>query len=97
LGVTRDLKASSYTNFFHNQSQLVAQLQMANNTLKDHAIDAQNDVKATLSVAQAILANMLTGGHSSQSTKAAEPESFNGSRDKTKQYLSCPPGSHYAD
>jgi len=42
---------------FHNQSRQLAQLQMANNALKDHALEAQSDVtdaatKAASSIAQ---------------------------------------------
>ena len=48
---------------FHNQSQQLAQLQMANNALKDGALEAQSDIteaatKATSSIAQAILTNV---------------------------------------
>jgi len=62
---------------FHNQSQQLAQLQMANNSLKGHVLAAQSDItdataKAMSSVAQAILTNMLatTGSHSLKSTKS---------------------------
>jgi len=79
---------------FNNQSQQLAQLQTANNIFKDHTMEAQGDVtdaaaKATSSVAQVILTNMpaMTGSHLSRSTKAAELESFNGSRDKPKQFI----------
>jgi len=71
-------------NLFHNQSQQLTQIQTANNTLEDHALEAQGDVtdaatKATSAVAQAILTNMPSGSHLSISTNAPEPESFNGS------------------
>src|SRR5882724_11412883 len=79
---------------FHNQSQQLAQLQTANNVLKDHALETQCNVtdaaaKAALSVTQAILTNMLAmiRGCSLRNAKAAEPESFNGSRDKAKQFV----------
>jgi len=62
--------------------------------LKDHALEAQSDItnvatKATSSVAQAILTNMLTtmGSHLLRSAKVAKPESFDGNRDKTKQFV----------
>ena len=44
-------------------------------------------VKAMLAIAQAILTNMLTGSHLPRGTRAAEPESFNGSRDKAEQFV----------
>jgi len=54
---------------FHNQAQQLVQLQMANSALEDCALEAQSDTtdaaaKATSSVAQAILTNMPSGGHS---------------------------------
>jgi len=66
--------------------------QTANNALEDHAIEAQTDIsevaaKAMSAVAQAILTNMLTGSHSSRGTRAAEPVSFDGSRDKVEQFV----------
>src|SRR5882672_8308486 len=77
---------------FNTQSQQLAQLQSANNVLKDHAMDAQTEVsdaasKATSAVAQAILMNMPTGSHSPRGARAAELESFNGSRDKVEQFF----------
>ena len=77
---------------FHNQSQQLAQLQTANNALEDHAIEAQTDVsdavaKAASAVAQAILMNITIGSHSSRGTRAAKPESFDGSRDKSEQFI----------
>ena len=78
---------------FHDHSQLIAQLQMANSALEDCEMDTQRDVsnvatRAMCSVAQTILMNLLTGSHLSWSAKAAEPESFDRrSRDKTKQFV----------
>ena len=79
---------------FHNQSQQLAQLQMVNNTLKDHALEAQGDVtnaaaKAMSSIAQAILTNMpaMMGSHSLRNARAAKLESFDRSRDKSKQLI----------
>ena len=76
---------------FHYQSQQLTQLQTANKALEYHALEAQSVVtdaatKAMSTVSQAILTNMLatTGNHSSRSAKAAELESFDGNRDKTK-------------
>src|SRR5882672_9489255 len=68
---------------FHNQSQQLAQLQMANNALEDHAIDAQTEV----SDAVAILVNMPNWSHSPRGTRAAKPECFDGIRDKAEQFV----------
>jgi len=53
---------------FNTQSQQLAQLQLANNVLEDHAMDAQTDIsdaaaKAVSAIVQAILMNMLMGSH----------------------------------
>jgi|SRR5882724_2003924 len=77
---------------FHNQSWQLVQLQTAKNTLDDCALETQSDVtdaatKATSSIVQAILTNMLTGSYSLWSTRAAELENFNRSRDKAKQFV----------
>src|SRR5882724_10812413 len=71
---------------FHNQSQLVMQLQVANNDLQTRVMDAPDDVanaasQAMSAVARTILTNMQapTGGQSSRNAKAAVPEAFNGS------------------
>jgi len=50
---------------FHKQSRLITQLQLANNILRDQAMQAQDDVtnaatKAVAAVAQAILGNTPT-------------------------------------
>ena len=42
---------------------------------------------AALAIAQAILMNMLTRSHSSRGARAAELESFDGSRDKAEQFV----------
>jgi len=65
---------------------------MANSTLEDNSLEAWSDTmdaatKAVLSIAQAILTNMLYGGHLLRSNRDVEPESFNGSRDKAKQFV----------
>jgi len=67
---------------------------MANNALDYCALEAQSNVtdaakKAVSCIAQAILTNMLTttGSHLSRSAKVAVPESFNGNRDKTEQFV----------
>ena len=70
------------------------QLQLADNALEDQAMQAQDNVtdaaaKAALVVAQAILGNMPAVSHSSWSTKAAGPESFDGKG--TKQSSSSEP------
>ena len=77
---------------FHNQSQQLTQVQTANNALEDHTMEAQTNIldavaKTMLTVAQAILTNMPTGSHSSRGARAAEPESFDGSRDKAEQFV----------
>jgi len=76
----------------HSQSQQLAQLQAANNALEDRAMDAQTDIsdaaaKAASAVAQAILSNMPTTSHSPRGAKAAEPETFDGSRDRAEQFV----------
>ena len=62
--------------------------------LEDPSLEAQGDVttaaaKATSSVAQVITTNMqaMTRSCSSRNARAAEPESFEGSRDKAKQFV----------
>src|SRR5882724_3214091 len=77
---------------FHNQSQQLAQLQTANNVLEDHAMKAQTNIldaaaKAALAVVQAIMMNMPAGSHSSRGARAGEAKSFDGSRDKAKQFI----------
>src|SRR5882672_4231496 len=77
---------------FHTQSQQLTQLQLANNVLKDHAMDAQTDIsdaaaKAMSAIAQVILTNMPTRSHSPRGTRAAKPESFDRSRDKAEQLV----------
>ena len=76
----------------HSQSQQLAQLQAANNALEDRAMDTQTDVsdtaaKAASAVAQAILSNMPMTSHSPRGAKAAELETFDGSRDKAEQFV----------
>ena len=72
--------------FFHNQSQLVAQLQAANNDLQTWTLEAPDDganvaSQAASSVAWTILTNVqvLTGGQLTRNAKAADPETFDGS------------------
>jgi len=71
---------------FHNQSQLVAQLQAANNDLQTQVMDTLDHVanaasQAALAVARTILTNVQapTGGQLSKNAKAADPEAFDGS------------------
>src|SRR5882724_6578171 len=71
---------------FHNQSQLVAQLQAANNDLQTWMLDALDNVdngasQAMSAVAWTILTNVqaLTGGHPTRNANAADPETFDGS------------------
>ena len=68
---------------FHNQSQLVTKLQMANNDLQTQMLDAPDDVanaafQAASAVAWMILPNVqvLTGGQLMRNAKAANPETF---------------------
>jgi len=79
---------------FHNQSQLVAQLQAANNDLQTQMLDAPDNVanaasQAASAVAWMILTNVqaLTGGQPMRNAKAASPETFDGSQEKTKQVV----------
>src|SRR5882724_8467693 len=71
---------------FHNQSQLVTQLQVAINDLQTRVMDAPDNIanaasQAALAVARTILTNMQApaGGQSSRNAKAADPEAFDGS------------------
>jgi len=69
---------------FHKQSQLLQQLQDANNTLKTQVMVSQDDVsnavtRAMSTVVQTILTNIPTGGHLTRSAKVAKLESFDGS------------------
>jgi len=78
------------------------QLQSANNTLKDWEMQAQDDVtnaamKVASAGAQAILGNTPTVSHLSLNIKAAEPESFDGSRDKMEQFVQAICISHNGD
>src|SRR5882724_13477450 len=79
---------------FHNQSQLVAQLQAANNDLQTQMLDAPDDIanaasQAVSAVAQMILTNIQapTRGQLMRNAKAANPETFDGSQEKTKQFF----------
>src|SRR5882724_8890971 len=74
---------------FHNQSQLVIQLQAANNDLQTQMLDASDDVanaasQATSAVARTILTNAQV---LMRNAKAADPETFDGSQEKTKQFI----------
>src|SRR5882724_2572340 len=71
---------------FHNQSQLVAQLQVTNNNLQTWMLDALDDIanvasQAVSAVAQMILTNIQVpaGGQPMRNAKAANPEIFDGS------------------
>src|SRR5882724_5057850 len=79
---------------FHNQSQLVAQLQVTNNDLQTQMLDALDDVANTASQAASAVALMIltkvqapTGGQPMRNAKAADPETFNRSQEKTKQFI----------
>ena len=65
---------------------------MTNNALHDCTLEAQSDItdaaaKAASAIAQAILTNTPTGSHSSRGVKVANPEYFNGSRDRAEQLV----------
>jgi len=65
---------------------------MTNSVLEDHSMEAQGNAmdaatKATFLVVQAILSSIPIGGHSPRSAKAANPESFDRSRDKAEQFI----------
>ena len=71
---------------FHNQSQLVTQLQAANNNLQTRMLDTPDNVanaasQAALAVAWTILTNIQvpTGGQPMRNAKAANPETLDGS------------------
>jgi len=79
---------------FHNQSQLVTQLQATNNDLQTRVMDAPENVanaasQATLAVAHTILtsAQMLTRGHLTRNTKASDPEPFDRSQESMEQFI----------
>src|SRR5882724_4446806 len=79
---------------FHNQSQLVAQLQVANNSLQTQVMDAPDDVanvasQAALAVACTILTSMQmsAGGQPTRNAKASNPEPFNGSQESMEQFI----------
>src|SRR5882724_2372068 len=68
---------------FHNQSQLVTQLQVANNDLQTRVMDAADNVanaasQAASAVACTILTSMQTsgGGQLTRNAKASDPEPF---------------------
>src|SRR5882724_4641734 len=68
---------------FHNQSQLVTQLQATNNDLQTQVLDAPDNIanvasQAALAVAQMILTNVQVpvGGQPTRNAKVANPETF---------------------
>ena len=79
---------------FHNQSQLVTQLQAAINDLQTQMLDTPDNVanvasQAALAVAWTILTNVQapTGGQPMRKAKAANPETFDRSQEKTEQFV----------
>src|SRR5882724_9677852 len=79
---------------FHNQSQLVTQLQVTNNDLQTRVMDATDDVanaasQAASAVACTILTSvqMLTGGHPTRNAKVSDPEPFNRSWESMEQFI----------
>src|SRR5882724_4452604 len=79
---------------FHNQSQLVAQLQATNNDLQTQVMDASDDVanvasQAASAVAHTILTSMQmsAGGQPTRNAKASDPEPFDGSQESREQFV----------
>src|SRR5882724_7583750 len=79
---------------FHNQSQLVTQLQAANNDLQTQVMDAPDDIanaasQAVSAVAHTILTSMQmsAGGQLTRNAKASDPEPFDGSWESTEQFI----------
>jgi len=70
------------------------QLQVTNNDLQTQMMDPLDDVanaasQVALAVAQIVLTNIQspTGGQSMRNDKAANLETFDGSQEKTKQFI----------
>src|SRR5882724_4381358 len=79
---------------FHNQSQLVTQLQATNNDLQTQVMDAPDNIantasQAVLVVAHTILTSMQmsAGGQPTRNAKASDPEPFNGSQESMEQFI----------
>src|SRR5882724_968077 len=79
---------------FHNQLQLVAQLQVTNNDLQTQLMDAPDDIantasQAVLAVAHTILTSTqtLAGGQPTRNAKASDPEPFDGSWESMEQFV----------
>src|SRR5882724_4303934 len=79
---------------FHNQLQLVAQLQATNNDLQTRVMDAPDEVanaasQAASAVAYTILTSMqtLARGQLTRNAKASDSEPFDGSQESTEQFI----------
>src|SRR5882724_5868934 len=79
---------------FHNQPQVVAQLQATNNDLQTQVMDAPDDVanvasQAASAVAHTILTSMQTSarGQPTRNAKASDPEPFDGSWESTEKFI----------
>ena len=87
MGLTRAGPNGPFLHkLFHNQSQLVTQLQAANNDLQTQMLDAPDNVanvasQAMLAVAWMIHTNIQapTGGQLTRNAKEANPDIFDGS------------------
>src|SRR5882724_4592156 len=77
---------------FHNQLQLVAQLQATNNDLQTRVMDAPDDIanaasQVALAVACTILTSTQMSGQPTRNAKASDPEPFNGSWESMEQFI----------
>ena len=95
---------------FMGQQEQVQQLQESNAFLQSRVTDTCDDItnvalataSAVESVAQAIVMNpqasipAQSSHNPVRSAKAADPEPFDGNRDKAEEFVSCPDCSHYA-
>jgi len=79
---------------FSQSVSLVAQLQVINNDLQTQMLDTLDDVanaasQAASAMAQVILTNVQapTGGQPMRNAKSPNPEIFDGSQEKTEQFI----------
>src|SRR5882724_8573454 len=79
---------------FHNQSQLITQLQVTNSNLQTQVMDTPDNVanvasQAALAVAHTILTSMQTSarGQLTRNAKASDPEPFDRSWESTEQFV----------
>ena len=93
-GTLWELNGPFLCELFHNQLQLVAQLQVTNNDLQTRVMDASDDIANVASqvastVAHTILTSMQmsAGAQPTRNTKASDPEPFDRSRESTEQFV----------